>query len=109
MLTGLEPPGQKPSESEPERGGSAGGVAVRGVSMAYRPERREPVQALSDVTLHALPGELLAVVGPSGCGKTTLLELICGLRDARRGHDREPIGCPDAPARSAAAVAERAR
>jgi ABC-type nitrate/sulfonate/bicarbonate transport system ATPase subunit len=80
VSTGLEPPGQGPSKSEPESGGPAGGVAVHGVSLAYRPERREPVQALGEVSLHALPGELLAVVGPSGCGKTTLLELICGLR-----------------------------
>ncbi len=53
--------------------------------MAYRPERREPVQALSDVSLHAAAGELLAVVGPSGCGKTTLLELICGLQTPDTG------------------------
>lgn len=67
-------------------------MQVQGVSMAYRPERRAPVQALSDVTLHALPGELLAVVGPSGCGKTTLLELICGLQTPDAG----TIECPSA-------------
>jgi ABC-type nitrate/sulfonate/bicarbonate transport system ATPase subunit len=60
-------------------------VRVQGVSMAYRPERREPVQALSDVSLRAADGELLAVVGPSGCGKTTLLELICGLQTPDAG------------------------
>jgi ABC-type nitrate/sulfonate/bicarbonate transport system ATPase subunit len=60
-------------------------VRVQGVSMAYRPERREPVQALSDVSLRAATGELLAVVGPSGCGKTTLLELICGLQEPDAG------------------------
>jgi NitT/TauT family transport system ATP-binding protein len=32
------------------------------------------------MSLHALRGEIVAVVGPSGCGKTTLLELICGLQ-----------------------------
>ncbi len=60
--------------------------------MAYRPERRAPVQALSDVSLHASEGELLAVVGPSGCGKTTLLELLCGLRKPDAGM----IECPPA-------------
>jgi NitT/TauT family transport system ATP-binding protein len=38
------------------------------------------VQALSDVSLRAARGRVLAVVGPSGCGKTTLLELICELQ-----------------------------
>lgn len=65
-------------------------MQVQGVSMAYRPERREPVQALSDVTLHAAPGELLAVVGPSGCGKTTLLELICNLQTPDEGTIESP-------------------
>jgi ABC-type nitrate/sulfonate/bicarbonate transport system ATPase subunit len=60
-------------------------VRVQRVSMAYRPERGASVQALSDVSLHAGEGELLAVVGPSGCGKTTLLELLCGLRKPDEG------------------------
>jgi NitT/TauT family transport system ATP-binding protein len=56
------------------------GVDARAVSRAYRDGRGRAVQALDEITLHAAPGELLAVVGPSGCGKTTLLELICGLQ-----------------------------
>jgi ABC-type nitrate/sulfonate/bicarbonate transport system ATPase subunit len=55
-------------------------VRVTAVSRAYAGHDGAPVRALADVTLHASPGELLAVVGPSGCGKTTLLELICGLQ-----------------------------
>jgi ABC-type nitrate/sulfonate/bicarbonate transport system ATPase subunit len=43
------------------------------------------VQALTNVSLGATAGELLAVVGPSGCGKTTLLELICGLQQPDAG------------------------
>jgi NitT/TauT family transport system ATP-binding protein len=55
-------------------------VSLTGVSRAYRDSRGSSVQALSEVSLHAGHGELLAVVGPSGCGKTTLLELLCGLQ-----------------------------
>ncbi len=55
------------------------GVRLENVSRSFA-TRRGPVAALAGMTLHARPGEIVAVVGPSGCGKTTLLELICGLQ-----------------------------
>ena len=42
-------------------------------------------QALSDISLRAEQGEILALVGSSGCGKTTLLRLIAGLDEASAG------------------------
>ena len=59
-------------------------MCVEHVSRTFA-SRRGEVRALADVSLHAAPGEIVAVVGPSGCGKTTLLELICGLQAADSG------------------------
>ncbi len=37
------------------------------------------VRALDGFTLHAEPGEMIALLGPSGCGKTTALRILAGL------------------------------
>ena len=36
------------------------------------------IEAIADVSLDAVAGEILAVLGPSGCGKTTFLRLVAG-------------------------------
>src|SRR5436190_15341180 len=38
------------------------------------------VQALSDVSMHVLPGEVLAVVGENGAGKSTLMKILGGVQ-----------------------------
>ncbi len=87
MATELQSVAQAPSE--PAISGCA--VALRGVGRVFDARRGEPLRALADVTVHAIRGELLALVGPSGCGKTTLLELICGLQTPQEGTlDCEP-------------------
>ncbi len=73
----------KPQAHKPRATGD--GVSLNNVSRAYRDRRGTVVPALDGVSLHAAPGEVLAIVGPSGCGKTTLLELVCGLQEPDGG------------------------
>mgnify|MGYP003381076813 CR=1 FL=1 len=42
-------------------------------------------QALDDVSITFLPGQLTALLGPSGSGKTTLLRTIAGIEAPDKG------------------------
>ena len=43
------------------------------------------IQAVDNLNLRVLKGEILALVGPSGCGKTTVLRLIAGFETPDAG------------------------
>ena len=60
----------------------AGGLAFEHVSFRYTADGPLVVE---DVSLHAEPGEFIAVVGETGCGKSTLLRLALGLHDPTAG------------------------
>ncbi|GAA3663908.1 ABC transporter ATP-binding protein [Microbacterium marinilacus] len=49
--------------------------------------------AVRDISMHAEPGETVAVVGPSGCGKSTTLRAVAGLTPIEAG--RVHIGARD--------------
>jgi ATP-binding cassette subfamily B protein len=62
-----------------------GNIEVLGVSFTY-PNTSTP--AVSEVSLHIQPGEVIALVGGNGAGKTTLVRLIARLYDPGQGQIR---------------------
>jgi NitT/TauT family transport system ATP-binding protein len=60
-------------------------IQLAGVSKTYRPPRKKPYLAITDIDLAIPAGRFVAVVGPSGCGKSTLLSLVSGLLPASTG------------------------
>jgi ATP-binding cassette subfamily B protein/subfamily B ATP-binding cassette protein MsbA len=58
-----------------------GEVRYEEVSFAYQTER--PV--LGRVSLHALPGQMIALVGPTGAGKSTLVNLLPAFYEVTSG------------------------
>ena len=55
-------------------------LELDGVSAGYG-----PVQALSDVSIRVMPGEIVTLIGANGAGKSTLLMTICGDPKPRAG------------------------
>ncbi|MBI3879583.1 MAG: ABC transporter ATP-binding protein [Verrucomicrobia bacterium] len=58
-----------------------GEVIYEKVSFGYGAER----VVLRDVSLHARPGEMIALVGPTGAGKSTLVNLLPAFYEATAG------------------------
>ena len=69
-----------PEPTTPRPGDGSGSVELRNVTFGYGDK---PV--LVDVTFHARPGTVTAIVGPSGSGKTTIARLISRFWDVDSG------------------------
>ncbi|MGN0708106.1 MAG: ABC transporter ATP-binding protein [Faecalibacterium sp.] len=61
--------------------GCRGEVRAEGVSFGYLPGRT----VLHDLSLHAQPGQTIAIVGPTGAGKTTIINLLMRFYDPDQG------------------------
>lgn len=58
-----------------------GDVELENVNFGYTPDKT----VLHDLSLHAKPGSMIAVVGPTGAGKTTLINLLMRFYDIDSG------------------------
>lgn len=72
----------KPERPKPLPAPPISGIDFDDVSFAY-PGGTEP--AVSGLTLHIQPGELIALVGENGAGKSTLVKLLLRFYDAQAG------------------------
>lgn len=83
---------REPTEVSPDAPVSAGAALpgrLRGEvvfsHVSFRYPSRPEVAVLHTITLHARPGERIALVGPSGAGKSTLTSLLLRFYDPETG------------------------
>src|SRR5574341_2515134 len=60
-------------------------IQAQNLTLSFRPKNREPVTALTDLSLAVARGEFVSIVGPSGCGKSSFLNILLGLIKPDRG------------------------
>lgn len=77
----IESPDQPSDENCAELNSISGDVKMENVDFSYV----ESVPLIKGLSLHAAPGEKVAIVGPTGCGKTTLINLLMRFYDPVSG------------------------
>ena len=79
----LDAPVERPKAAAQQQlqGPVRGEVRYENVSFAYSPDR----VVLKSISLHARPGEMIALAGPTGAGKTTLVNLLPAFYEATGG------------------------
>ena len=63
-------------------------VSLTSLEVGTAGDRRRGTSVLTDISFHAAPGEVVALVGPSGGGKTTITNLLARLYDPTSGQIR---------------------
>ena len=58
-----------------------GAVRFEEVNFSYEPDK----QVITEMSLHAEPGQTIALVGPTGAGKTTIINLLTRFYDIESG------------------------
>ncbi len=64
---------------------TSGGVDVQFDNVTFSYPTRRQTHSISEFSLHARPGETVAIVGPSGAGKTTVFQLLLRFYDVDNG------------------------
>ncbi|ATH91945.1 ABC transporter ATP-binding protein [Bacillus glycinifermentans] len=76
----------KPNITDPkqpsEHTGLRGHVEFKGVTFRYAGAEKPVIE---DISFHAKPGEMTAIIGSTGAGKTTILQLIPRFFDVEKG------------------------
>lgn len=73
-------PKDQPNAIAPES--ISGDVRLEHVRFGYRPEKT----IIHNLSLHAKPGQTIAIVGPTGAGKTTVINLLMRFYDINDGN-----------------------
>ena len=76
---------EAPTHPAPAVGSGQDVIVVDRVTKIFQRPKKEPVEALANITLSIREGEIISLIGPSGCGKSTLLMLLAGLDRATSG------------------------
>ena len=93
--------GTTPVAPPPETPAAHARVQLSGISKRFL-----ATQALDDVSLELLPGEIHALVGENGAGKSTLVKILAGIHQPDSGTITSPPTKPDSsgPSRAAPSV-----
>ena len=78
----MDQPSMTPDPPEPrELNQVQGDFQLHNVCFSYDPAH----PLIENLSLHATPGQRIAIVGPTGCGKTTLINLLMRFYDINSG------------------------